>query len=212
MHLVNNEGWGVNAGENDNRWNDARFVACVFYYNRQGNVWFGGTGTSGAVEFIGCRSERAGNKHLDTANPVNADAPGWRFNRGVRINLVACSTDANTGNGVEIAALNSSQASDLYSIQIAGCAFGRDGTGNNIALPAAAGIKLKGFSSLGSDSVQYAKVVGCSVTTGKSSDNGTGTIIGPKYGIWCENAQFFDLLANRFEGSDAGYLLRRQYL
>jgi pectate lyase-like protein len=209
VHVACNAGWGVNANDNGNNWNDIRFVACQFYFNGQGNVWLGGKeDRSAAIEFIGCRSERAGIVR-GAVSTSTIGAPGWRISRGARINLVGCSTDANAGNGVEIVPLQGDDAANLYLIQIVGSSFGRDGClGKDGVPPSSAGVKV--------DSANQVRIVGCSINTGDGKDpthpdapaaGEVGYVVGPKYGMWCRDIQFVDIVANSVSGVEKNFLI-----
>lgn len=193
VRVVRNGGWGVNAGDADNNWNDVRFVACQFCYNAQGNVWLGGAAhfPSAAIEFIGCRSERAG-----IHDAFLQEAPGWLITRAARVNLVGCSTDANAGNGVEIRPSDLANARDLSLIQIVGSAFGRDGAGGDKTRECA-GVKI--------DTATQVRIVGCSINVGSPDDFNPNKPRGPKYGLWLNNAQFTDVVANNVEGVERGF-------
>jgi hypothetical protein len=178
MH--NNRGWGINAS-NGNRWNDVHVSDCFIYYNRQGNLLFGGSEPSGGVRFVNCRFERAG---AIPGQALNPSAPGVRLASARFIEFVNCNTDANCGNGFEIVHIEGSPNYLPDHISLVNCCFGRDGTGDQKTLGDYAGLKVWGPTAEGKDRVSQVKCVNCMVVWGKASDDGAGDIIGPKYGVW----------------------------
>lgn len=189
-YINNNRGWGINASGGNN-WNDVHVSNCFLFYNRAGNLYFGGSKTTGSVDFVNCRFERAGAKPGDLFNPYDTSAPGVRLASANFIYFTNCDTDANCGNGFEIIHEATSPSYRPVYVFLTGCHFGRDGTGaNGSTLSDFAGLKVKGTDT-SSGSVNQIKAVNCSVGYGKADDAGGGTIFGPKYGVWYENTDAF---------------------
>ncbi|HEV3000920.1 MAG TPA: glycosyl hydrolase family 28-related protein [Solirubrobacteraceae bacterium] len=188
--IHNNRGWGIDAS-GGNRWNDVHVADCFLYYNRQGNLYFGGSGVSAGIEFANCRFERAGTNPADVLAPLNPSAPGVRLASARLIEFVNCNTDANCGNGFEIVHEAGSPSYRPDHISLVNCRLNRDGTGNQTALGDYAGLKVRGASATGTDRVGHVKCVNCMVLNGKASDSGSGTIVGPKYGVWYEYSDNF---------------------
>lgn len=194
--IHNNREWGVNASAG-NDWNDVHVADCFVYFNRLGNLYFGGSEESAGIDFSNCRFERAGTNPDDSLSPLNADAPGVRLASARNIEFVNCTTDANTGNGFEM--VHESDTVDYRpdNILLANCRFARDGTGDQSTLGNFAGVKVQGPTSQSTDMPVHIKLVNCGVTAGKASDSGAGTIIGPRYGVWFENTRFFQWMGGR---------------
>lgn len=188
-YIDDNSRWGIEASSG-NAWLDAHLSNCYFHYNRLGHVYFGGAGVSGAVEFVNCRFDRAGANPAVVGTPYTPSAPGVRIASARFISFVNCSTDANCGNGFEVVHEADTPSNYPHDIQLTGCRFNRDGTGNQSTLDAYAGLKVRGSGS-GSAMVTNVKAVNCITAYGKADDSGAGTIIGPKYGVWYENANYF---------------------
>jgi len=185
-HIHSNTGWGIYAAEG-NRWNDCHVANCFVYFNREGNLYFGGPESSAAVEFVNCRFERAGNRYGSPSEPLNPQAPGVKLERARFLSFTNCYTDANTGNGVEI--LGSADA--LRSLHFTACIFSRDGTGDGRRLGPYAGVAVRGARS-----VSFAN---CLVGTGASDDDGGG-LVGPAYGVSYEDSEDFQWIGGRAEG------------
>lgn len=204
-HIHNNAGWGIDASTNGNQWNDVFVANCYLYFNRNGAVFFGGSGISGLVQFVNCRFERSGGLAINPATPLNPSAPGVRVNSAKRLTFANCSTDANMGNGFEFAAAGAGASSVLSHIYVANCNFGRDGTGNQTSQGDYACVKVRGFSSAGADGANEMKFVNCMVGVGKADDAGGGTIIGPKYGVWFDNTVHFQWIGGFADGQTAPF-------
>ena len=189
-HIARNNGWGVNA-TGGNAWKDVFATNCYLYFNKAGNLYFGGSQASGLVEFANCRFERAGADPNNVGNPPNPLAPGVRLASAERIGFANCSTDANMGNGFEI--IHEADTLDYYprNIRFANCTFSRDGTGNQASQGNFAGLKVSGSGS--TDALRVARVTctNCHINYGKANDNGSGTVVGPKYGVWYEHSTYF---------------------
>lgn len=188
--IHNNRGWGINAS-NGNRWNDAHVANCFFFYNRRGNLYFGGSETSAAVDFVNCRFERAGTNPDDVLSPLEPASPGVRLANAQLVELVNCNTDANTGNGVEIVRESEGAPGLPANILLANCRFNRDGSGDSRELGDAAGVKVRGLDASSESRVNAVKIVNCFVGAGRADDRGGGDVIAPRYGVWYENTHSF---------------------
>ncbi len=203
-HINNNRGWGIDASSGNN-WNDVHVDSCFLYYNRQGNLYFGGSATSAGIEFANCRFERAGTNPADVLTPLNATAPGVRLANARLIEFVNCNTDANCGNGFEIVHESTSPSYRPDHISLVNCRLNRDGTGNQTTQGDYAGLKVRGNSATGTDRVGHVKCVNCVVLNGKASDSGSGTILGPKYGVWYEYSDFFQWIGGDIAATTADW-------
>ncbi len=197
--IHNNQGWGINAS-NGNNWNDVHVASCFLFYNKSGNLYFGGSEVSAGIEFVNCRFERAGTNPADVLVPLNASAPGVRLASARLIEFVNCNTDANCGNGFEIVSETTSPTFRPDHILLTNCRLNRDGTGNQSTLGDFAGLKVRGLNTTDRP-VGEIKCVNCVVANGKASDSGSGTIIGPKYGVWYENTNFFQWIGGNVSPS-----------
>ena len=198
-----NRGWGVNAS-GGKYWRDVHVSNCFFFYNRNGNLYFGGSASSEAVDFVNCRFERGGTNPANVFSPFNSAAPGVRLGSARFVDFVNCNTDANTGNGFEIVHEASSPSNVPNHIVLTACHLARDGTGSNPAsggtLPTMAGVKVQGTDT-GTGAVGEVKLVNCLVTYGLADDAGGGTLLGPKYGVWYENAEYFQWIGGNLSPS-----------
>lgn len=197
--IHNNQGWGINAS-NGNSWNDVHVANCYLYYNKAGNLYFGGSQVSAGIEFVNCRFERGGTNPADVLSPLNASAPGVRLASARLIEFVNCSTDANCGNGFEIVNEATSPTYRPDHISMVNCRLSRDGTGDQSTLGSYAGLKVKGANTTDRP-VGEVKCVNCIVVNGEASDAGSGTVIGPKFGVWYENTNFFQWIGGNLSPS-----------
>lgn len=205
-HLHDNGGWGI-AASRDNPWTDAYVHDTMVYFNRTGGVLFGGSGVSGLVHFVNCRFERSGGRESDPGRPRNPDAPGVRITSAKRMLFANCSTDANMGNGVEIVATRPGAVEQLSHLYFANCLFGRDGTGDQRSLGRSSGVLVKGFSSsVERDGANEVKFSNCMVGTGKAADDGSGDVLGPRYGVSFDDTLNFQWLGGAVEGVERTFL------
>jgi hypothetical protein len=188
--IHNNQGWGINASGGNN-WNDVHVANCYLFYNRLGNLYFGGSEISAGIDFVNCRFERGGTNPDDVLAPLNPSAPGVRLASARMVEFVNCNTDGNTGNGFEIVHEADTPAYRPDFILLSNCRLTRDGTGNQQTLGDYAAVKVRGASAAGVDKAAAVKCVNCQIGAGKASDSGSGTVIGPKYGVWYENSTDF---------------------
>ena len=186
-----NRGWGVNASRG---WFDCHLSDCYFFYNRAGNVLFGG-GTSepsGYNSFVNCRFERAGTDPEDVRHPLNSGAPGVHIENARNMLFANCETDANCGNGIEIVA--SAQQFVPSGLLMSNCRLSRDGTGSGATLPQSAAIKVQGRPD---NPVSHVKLHNCAITYGLADDAGGGHIYGPRYGLWYENTSYLEWIGGQ---------------
>ncbi|MGI8623129.1 MAG: glycosyl hydrolase family 28-related protein [Solirubrobacteraceae bacterium] len=163
--IHNNQGWGINAS-NGNSWNDAHVANCYVYYNKAGNLSFGGTEVSAGIEFVNCRFERAGTNPANVLSPLNPSAPGVRLASARLVEFVNCNTDGNCGNGFEIVNEATSPTYRPDHISMVNCRLSRDGTGDQSTLGNYAGLKVKGANTT-DRSVGEIKCVNCVVVNGR---------------------------------------------
>jgi hypothetical protein len=193
-------GWGVNPTF---RLSDTRFVNSYFNGNAKGGANFDGTSISGLVSFTACRFERSGWVPATPSAPVATNSPGIRIRRGRYITFVACETDANSGNGVEITC---GKMSDMAYIKFIGCQFNRDGFGTmQGTLPGEfASVKLVG-DTLSSAEVSLVSIIGCSNIVAKATDFGTAAPAyeHPKYGIWMQNTSWVEIIGGDWAGKQS---------
>jgi hypothetical protein len=177
------------------RWNDVFVSNCFLFYNTAANVYFGHGETSSGVSFVNCRFERAGGNPDDVFKPLNGSAPGVRLANARMIEFVNCSTDANCGSGFHIVHEAGTGMSPPYRpdhIYLVNCRLNRDGTGGNVEpVPSFAGLDVKGSSAQDVDMVSHVKCVNCVVTYGLASDEGKGSVLGPKFGVRLQNTNYF---------------------
>lgn len=102
-----------------------------------------------------------------------------------------CTTDANCGNGFEIVVDSDSPEFLPAQIGLANCHLSRDGTGDNSEQGEYAGLKVLGSEEDRSLRPVDVKCANCFVTYGKADDNGKGSVVGPRYGVWHERATSF---------------------
>lgn len=168
---------------------DSWFVACIFSGNIMGGVNFESTGFCAEINFTNCRFERSGWNPAAITAPVATNSPGIRIIgnlSGATFN--GCSTDANSGNGVEIT--RAGPGVSMHHIVFTGCRFNRDGFGTMAGGAAGnfAGIKVAGVTGA---RIGYISFVNCFTTEGKADDAGVQPgYVHPKYGVWWENTDY----------------------
>ena len=189
---------------------DARIIGCQIYFNRDGGIVLDG-GWTGAIDIIGCRVERSGNRYGYPATPIYPAAPGIRIRRGQQISLTNVNTDANTGHGLHIG--NPSQY--VYNISVTGCAFARDGGGTQALFtwyawvdgeyvevaegtPGADCVTLETFAGVFLERCQHVKIANTIVGYGASDDGGGGPI-SPGYGLRVKDTTSVEVVTSRIE-------------
>jgi len=188
--IHDNGGWGIDA-TGGNRWNDCHVANCFLYFNRSGNLRFGGPETSALVEFSNCRFERAGTNPRDLFDPLNPTAPGVRLSNARFVHFVNCTTDANCGNGFEVVAEPGGLDFLPADVGLVNCHFNRDGTGDNREQGDYAALKVIGGGTAEADRPRAVECVNCFVTYGVADDVGGGRVVGPRYGVWFERTHSF---------------------
>lgn len=176
-HVARN-GYGLRV-TGGNALTDVRIFGCQFYFNLHGGLCLDVTTRSnGMVSVHGCRFERSGSTPGDPSVNRDPAAPGIRIQKGYNIDLVQCSTDANSGPGLEILG---DPAGGMYTfgITVTDCKFARDGGGDQSLGTQLPGVKIKGASSIYFTS---------NVTWGEADDDGGGSgLISPYYSVWLED-------------------------
>ena len=179
--------WGILA-DSTNALLDTRITNSMIYFNRNGGLGMKGSTRSGQVTVVGSRFERSGNTYGDPASPIAFDAPGVRLGNCQDIQLLGVSTDANTGPGLWIE--REDPAYYVYSIQVVGCAFTRDG-GEDQVTPTHPGILLRHCSHI--------KIANSNVGYGQQDDGGGGGPVSPTYGLEIDSATSCDITDCRIE-------------
>ena len=176
-HVARN-GYGLRV-TGGNALTDVRIFGCQFYFNLHGGLCLDVTTRSnGMVSVHGCRFERSGSTPGDPSVNRDPAAPGIRIQKGYNIDLVQCSTDANSGPGLEILG---DPAGGMYTfgITVTDCKFARDGGGDQSLGTQLPGVKIKGASSIYFTS---------NVTWGEADDSGSGSgLNSPYYSVWLED-------------------------
>ena len=174
---VSRNGYGLRV-TGSNALTDVRIFGCQFYYNLHGGLCLDSTSReNGMVSIHGCRFERTGSTPGNPAVNRDPAAPGVRIQKAKNIDLVQCSTDANSGPGLEIIG-DGANSIYTYGITVDACKFARDGGGDQSAGVQLPGVKLKGCSAVYFSS---------NVTWGYADDGGSGTLISPYYSVWLED-------------------------
>jgi len=200
-YIHDNIRWGIEAASG-NAWLDGHLANCHFFYNRLGHAYFGGSKVSGAVDWVNCRFDRAGANPTNVGSPYNASAPGVRLASARFFSFTNCSTDANMGSGFDIVHEADTPNYLPNNILLTSCRFNRDGTGDQATLGAYAGLKVRGTNT-STGTVGQVKAVNCIVAEGKADDGGGGTIVGPKYGVWYENASHFQCIGGNISATSS---------
>ena len=175
-HVARN-GYGLRV-TGDNAVTDVRIYGCQFYFNLHGGFCLDNDKHNGQVMLHGCRFERSGSTPGNPAVNRDSYAVGVRLRRGTNMDLVQCSTDANSGPGLEVLG-DSAAGVYTYGVTISDCKFARDGGGDQSAGTQLPGVKIKGANSIFFSS---------NVTWGEADDSGDGSgLISPYYSVWLEN-------------------------
>ena len=140
-----NRGWGL-AATGPSSWHDVRVTDCVVFFNV-----LGGRSSTAPCRRRSTSSGRASSARATPTTPrphrrtPTPRASAWR--RRSSSMLTGCSTDANTGPGLQVVNTTASAAAQLKNVQVTGCRFNRDGTGGQRTLPAnSAGVHVAGPS------------------------------------------------------------------
>ena len=176
-HVARN-GYGLQVTGTTEAMADVRIYGCQFYYNLHGGLCLDNDKHNGQIMIHGSRFERSGSTPGNPA--VNRDpyAVGVRLRRGMNMDMVQCSTDANSGPGLEVIG-DSAAGVYTYGLTISDCKFARDGGGDQSAGTQLPGVKIKGANAIFFSS---------NVTWGEADDSGDGSgLISPYYSVWLEN-------------------------
>jgi hypothetical protein len=184
-YIHDNAGWGVGVS-GSSAWHDVHVSDCFVFFNTAGGLTFNGA-PSAAVDIVNCRVERSGNRPGSPLSPTNPNAPGINLTAAQLFLIDNCSTDANTGAGLQILNQTASSGSNLNCIQVSNCRFNRDGTGNQVSLPTySAGVYILGTSA--SNGPYAILMTNCLVNAGSVDDGGAAGLIGPATGLKAQNA------------------------
>ncbi|MEK7152880.1 MAG: hypothetical protein AAB834_02960, partial [Patescibacteria group bacterium] len=189
VYVGGNHGWGLN-NTGSLAMTDSWFYQCIFNQNVLGGMNFESSATSGSLHFSGCRVERSGWNEADELAPISTNAPGIRIAGNLsKADWVACSTDANSGHGLDIDQ-PAGRASAV--LQFVGCSFNRDGFGDMSTLGDFAAVRIRGINT---NYVERITFVGCVTTTGRASDvsGEPSGYLHPKYGMWLERTTFLSI-------------------
>lgn len=176
-HLARN-GYGLRV-TGGNALTDVRITGCQFYFNLHGGLCLDSTTReNGMVSVHGSRFERSGSTPGNPAVNRDPAAPGIRIQKAKNIDLVQCSTDANSGEGLLIQG-DSGASIYTYGITVSDCKFARDGGGDQSPGVQLSGVKIKGASAIYFSS---------NVTWGEADDSGDGSgLISPYYSVTLED-------------------------
>jgi len=188
-------GWGINPTTYfaDTHFVDGYIAGCV-----EGALNLDGTGMSGFVDFTNVRFERSGfnsNTNPPTTVSGGLGSPGLRIRRANNCRFVSCSTDANSGHGLDLALKTS--GGDIYDLDFIGCTFKRDGFGNMTATvqPEYAAVRLAGLNSGSRIDLARVRFQNCSTIYAQATDSTPRypSYLHPKYGIradWTANLRW----------------------
>lgn len=189
-------GWGLLAGDaGTGKWADVHVHNSYIAGNVLGGLSLAGSSNSGLNSFVACRFERSGYKSVSPYY-VDADSPGIYLRRCNDTKFVACETDANTGNGVDIATVSS--GSDIYNIHFTTCDFRRDGFGDGGSADEGqfSGIKILGGSGRDANHISF---IDCTVSTGKADDGGSfPSYYHPYYSVNINYAAYTKIIGGRY--------------
>jgi hypothetical protein len=205
VHLSFNRGWGLLV-EGSNKWVDTKWSNIFVYFNRLGGINLDTTAEVGLFDVSNMRVERSGGNAADITTPHNSNAPGIRVRKMKNSSWSNISTDANTGEGLNVEHTTSGKGGNVVDWSFSNVTFKRDGYGTGSALPDQAGVLLKGFASTGADSVQYIGFANAKVIAGKARDDGLWPAYShPARGLWMENTHYIDWIGGRTSGATSGY-------
>lgn len=170
------------------KWVDCKISKVFAYFNRRSGFMMDGANTA-AVQIHQSRFERSGQTYGDSTNAqggFNPDEAGIRIKRGRFITLTDCTTDANTGPGLDITPY-ANGSSEVNNIVVNGGWWARDAGGNQATSTQGAAIRIKGVSNAPADTPNKITLNNPQISPGKSSDTGSGTLISPYFGVQIEN-------------------------
>lgn len=197
-------GWGINATE---KWTDTHMVNGFISGNVLGGVNFDTAANSGYVMFTNVRIERSGWDSAAPTAPVGTSSPGIRLRTANNFAFVNCTTDANSGHGVDIEP--SVNNSSLFGIQFTNCIFRRDGFGDMAVQGDFAAVRLNG---VGGRVPTYIAFHNCVAQIGKAVDGGANPAYNhPKYGLWWSIGSHNEWVGGRVEGAVQGLNLAGSY-
>lgn len=182
-----NRGWGLTC-DSGNQWSDVHFTDSFVSGNVAGGLRVDSTGDSGLLMFDHVRFERSGwNPATSSVVAGATGAPGVQIRGNLKdSSFVGCTTDANSGHGVDIDRIS---GRNNFLLFFANCNFRRDGFGDMATLGNYAGVRVRGLT--GGNTVDNVCFSNCSVSEGYATDGGTDpTGLHPKYGLWLENLSF----------------------
>lgn len=184
------KGWGLNC-DGVNQWTDSFFSDCIITGNVLGGVNFDSTAHCGEIVFSACRFERSGWDPANPGTPTAVGSPGIRIHGNLLgTAFIGCSTDANSGNGVEITRAGASPT--MHHITFTACRFNRDGFGNmaGVTAPNYAAVKVVGTDPLGR--IGFISFTNCTTSEGTAGDGGgVPSYLHPKFGVWLGATDYF---------------------
>lgn len=190
-----NRGWGIGVTGRSG-WHDVRISNSLFFFNELGGMLLAGAG-SGAIDVVNCRFERSGGSYGHPLQPIRAGAPGLSLQAAQFCAFVNCSTDANTGPGL-LVQQPAGARTGLNNLQLTGCRFSRDGTGDQQRLPDDSAAVLVAGPVEGERPADLV-MTGCVITAGSVDDGGRGGLIGPVEGLRATHARRLQWLGGRID-------------
>jgi len=174
-------GWGINPTTYyaDCHFTDGYIAGC-----KAGALNVDGTGSTGFTDFTNFRFERSGWDSSNINTPVGVGAPGVRLRRANNMRFVACSTDANSGHGLDLSL--AANAGSIYDIDFIGFTFKRDGFGDMSTLGEYAAVRLAGIDSSGTRiDLGRVRFTACSTIHARATDGSPAapSYLHPKYGL-----------------------------
>lgn len=186
IYVGSNHGAGLNC-DSSFQWTDSWFTASIITGNVNGGLSISSTGHSAQLNFTDCRFERSGWNNDSFSSPTNALAHGISVTGNLSDSaFIGCSTDANSGNGVNLTRASSAQ--NVHDIGFTGCRFERDGfgtmSGGSGSAPNLAAVYISGGGT--SDTrINCISFVNCFTAPGKAADDGSvPSYTHPRYGVY----------------------------
>jgi hypothetical protein len=196
-----NHGWGINQTE---RWSDVYHTDGFIAGNVLGALNADATGSSqtGYMMYNNIRFERSGWNSGAPTVPVNNDAPGIRVRNLANSAFVNCTTDANSGHGLDMSHDVAARGAYINTNLFTNCTFKRDGFGNMSSAPDRAGVYLKGFAVPDADRLQAPTFYNCRVLTGRADDGVTQpAYVHPMRGVHAELTTYLHWIGPTPKGS-----------